>query len=429
LAGSVLNAIARRGLLSFALVIAGVGLAFALAGPVLQTLAPATEQRVRPIAPPAQPSARLTFEQIVYEGAFRLPGGGEGDTFSFGGRPLAFNPVANTLFVGARSGKVAELAIPTPVKATSPEELPFAHFVQPFHDPADGRIRDVAAEGASLDGLLVHAGRLYGTGLIYYDATHSQQLTHFTRSLNLGRAEVTRMHRVGEPGQAGFVAGYMASVPQEWQAALGGAAVTGQCCIPIAGRTSWGPSLFSWNPSQLGRGAATGATPLLYYNSEHPTLGPWEGSNPTYGGTTEMAGVAVIDGTRTALFVGRNGTGPFCYGDGVADQSTARGRGHEGQRYCYDPVNADKGPHAYPYRLQFWAYDLGDLAAVRAGSKDPWEVVPYAVWPFDLPIHEPRRRVGSVAYDAATRRLFISQLNGDRDGYEFRPLIHVFRIS
>lgn len=410
-----------------AALIAAAGLAFAVGGPVISSLA-AKEQRAAPIRPP-QTAPRLTFDQLVYEGAFRVPASGFGDTFAFGGRPMAFNPESNTLFLGSRAGKVAELSIPTPINASTPDRLPFAQFVQPFHDPADGRLKEVAEEGAALDGLMVHEGSLYGTGLIYYDALHAQRLTHFTRSLKLGSPEVTHMHRVGESGQAGFVAGYMASVPIEWRASLGGSAVTGQCCIPIAGRTSWGPSLFSWNPADLGRGTAVKAHPLVYYSSEHPTLGPWEGSNEMYGGTTEMAGVAIITGTRTVLFVGRNGTGPFCYGDGTSDPLKARSRDADGRQWCYDPVNSDKAPHAYPYRLQFWAYDLNDLAAVRAGSRDPWEVKPYAVWPFELPIDEPRKRVGSVAFDPARRRLFISQLQGDPDGYEFRPLIHVFRIS
>ena len=165
----------------------------------------------------------------------------------------------------------------------------------------------------------------------------------------------------------------------------------------------------------------------MYYDSNHHTLGVWEGSNPTYGGTTQVNGLALIRGTRTALFVGRNGNGPFCYGDGTNDQALAKSRTATGETLCYDPTTSDKGQHAYPYRYQFWAYDLNELAEVRAGRRDPWEVKPYGVWPFDLPTPEPSVRIGGVAYDPAGRRLFISQLQADRDGYAHRPLIHVFR--
>ena len=63
------------------------------------------------------------------------------------------------------------------------------------------------------------------------------------------------------------------------------------------------------------------AAPLLYYTLDHATLGAWEGSNPTYGAVTGVGGVAVIAGTRTALYFGRNGMGQHCYGNGTADRS------------------------------------------------------------------------------------------------------------
>jgi hypothetical protein len=221
----------------------------------------------------------------------------------------------------------------------------------------------------------------------------------------------------------------MASVPAEWREALGGPALTGQCCMPIISRTSWGPGLFSWNPADLGRRDPVPVTPLLYYTQEHPTLGRWDETHPAFGGTTEVAGVAIVNGTRTVLFAGRTGTGPFCYGIGVSDERKAKERGPAGERYCHDPVNDANAPHAYPYRLQFWAYDINDLAAVRAGKKDPWEVKPYAVWPFDLPIDERHKRLGSMAYDPVERRIFLSQLLGDPDGFDLRPLIHVFKVT
>lgn len=374
--------------------------------------------------------ALLSFDDLTYEGAFRVPAEHNGDNFSYGGQTLAYDPATRTLLVGSRHGKVAELTIPSPLKATRLEELPVATYVQPFRDPADGHIRDISANDVSLDGLLIHDGRLYGTGLIYYDAAHEQRLSHFSRSLDLSRPEVQRIYQVGETGKAGFVAGYMATVPVEWRSALGGPAVTGQCCIPIIGRTSWGPSLFSWNPADLGRRDPVPVTPLLYYTEQHATLGSWEGSNSRYGGTTQISGVAIIDGTRTVLFAGRNGMGEFCYGSGTDDARKAATRGAAGEQYCFDPTNSDKGQHAYPYRLQFWAYDVADLAAVRSGDKQPWDVVPYAIWPFELPpLGQPQPRLGRLTYDPAGRRLFISELFAERDEFAYRPLIHVYTVS
>ena len=231
-----------------------------------------------------------------------------------------------------------------------------------------------------------------------------------------------------ETGRAGFVSGLMALVPVEWRALLGGPALTGQCCIPIASRTSWGPAAFSFNPIEVGQ-AAVAANPLLYYSGEHPTLGHWDGSNPTYGATIQIGGMAVITGTRTAIYVGRNGTGPNCYGNGTSNQNLHGTLGADGALWCYDPTTSDKGSHAYPYRYQVWAYDLNDFAAVKAGSKQPWEVVPYEVWPFDLPTPEPSVKLGGVGYDPARQILYISQLGADKDGYSYRPIIHALQID
>jgi hypothetical protein len=420
-------------LASAVVLIVGLGLAFLLLGGTVASLQVRIPDRAEPIMPPApaEPAQnrRLAFEDLVYQGAFRVPSAEPGDTFSYGGQTLAYNPASNTLFISSLKENVAELSIPSPVKADRLDQLPVASVVQPFRDPTDGRLHDISEHEVKLGGLLVHDTRLYASGYIYYDAGHTQRLTHFSRSLDLSRPEVQRIHQVGETGKAGFVAGYMAPVPVEWQTALGGPAVTGQCCIPIVGRTSFGPSLFSWNPADLGRRDPVPVTPLLYYNEQHPTLGSWEGSKSTYGGTTQIAGVAIIEGTRTVLFPGRTGLGEFCYGSGTDDPRKAKERGPNGETYCYDPTNSYKGQHAYPYRLQFWAYDVTDLAAVRLGKKEPWDVVPYAIWPFELPsLGEPQPLLGRLAYDARGRRLFISELFAEHDVYARRPIIHVYVV-
>ena len=428
----------RLGLISIVITViavmalaAGVGVAKSMAPARQSTRAlpvPDSPPRALPITDPTQ-LPRLAFEDLSYQGAFRLPADELGGvSFSFGGAPAAFNPENNSLFIGTHSGHVAEVSIPAPVNSRDVNALPFATLMQPFSEPSNGGIKsDISTDGVTLSGLLVYERRLLGAAVIFYDANNTQKASHFSRPLSLGEREAARVVRVGANGKTGFVAGYMATVPPEWQSRLGGPVVTGQCCIPIITRTSWGPSAFVFDPADVIAGKNADAHALLYYDSGHPTLGAWEGSNPTWGGTTQVGGVALIGGTRTVLFVGRNGSGTFCYGDGTADQALANSRRENGDHYCYDPSSADKGQHAYPYRYQIWAYDLGELAEVRAGKRDPWSVKPYGVWPLEFPITEAGVRIGGVAYDAAGHRLFIAQSQADRDGFSYRPLIHVFR--
>lgn len=372
---------------------------------------------------------RLELSDVSYIGGFRLPAtSANGDDFSFGGRQLALNPAGPSLFVGSRAGRLAEVTIPVPARSSNPNALPFATFLQPFADPTEGRLSQVASDGVALDGLMVHGNRLYGTASVYYDANNTQRVSHYSRSLQLNEPSFQGWSQVWEAGKAGFVSGVMAVVPEEWRARLGGAAVTGQCCIPIVGRTSWGPAAFAFDPTQVGQ-AVVGAAPLLYYTGVHPTLGSWDASNPIYGATMTLGGLTIIPGTRTALYFGANGIGPNCYGNGTGQESLHGTKGPDGSTWCYDPTTSDKGSHAYPYHYQMWAYDLNDFAAVKAGLKQPWEVVPYGVWPFELPTPEARVRLGGVAYDAARQTLYISQLYADPDGYASRPVIHALHVD
>lgn len=371
----------------------------------------------------------LQFQDLKYTGAFKLPTqSANGDTFEIGGHPVAYNPARNSLFIGSRLGRLAEVTIPAPVNSADVNLLPRASYLQGFYEPTEGNLWRVASTGASVDGILVYGNRLYGTGSIFYDANNVQTVSHFARSEQLNQASFSGWSQVWEPEKSGFVSGFMALVPQEWQAALGGPAITGQFGIPIAWRTSWGPSAFAFDPTLVGSGTVP-ATPLLYYSSEHPTLGHWSGSNPTYGANAQAGGVAIIAGTRTILYFGRNGMGPYCYGNGTSNQSLVGTVGPDGAHYCYDPTSTDKGQHAYPYRYQIWAYDLNELAAVKAGQKNPWEVVPYGVWPFELPTPEPSIRISGVGYDSASQTIYLVQMRADKDGYANRPIVHVLKVG
>jgi hypothetical protein len=371
----------------------------------------------------------LSSAALEYVGGFRVPVETvNGLSFSYGGQGVAHDPATNSLFISSL-GSVAEVSIPTPVNSSDVNALPFATFLQPFKDPTEGHLKDVFDGDVKTDSLMVYSNRLYGTAYIYFDAANVQRVSHYSRSRQLNQPSFSGWSQVWETGKSGFVAGMMALVPTEWQAKLGGPAITGQCCIPIVSRTSFGPAAFAFDPSQIGQPKVP-ATPLLYYGGDHATLGSWSGSNPTYGSTTEILGLAVIAGTRTALYFGRNGMGPNCYGEGTANKALVGTTSPEGGPYCYDPTNSYKAPHAYPYRYQIWAYDLNDFAAVKAGKKKPWDVVPYGVWPLTFPTADTGVvRLGGVGYDAQRQLLYVSQLRGDTADAAARPVIHAFRVN
>jgi hypothetical protein len=286
---------------------------------------------------------------------------------------------------------------------------------------------------ARMGGLMVYGNKLIGGSFSWYDGGYAAQLSFFTSGLTLSQTgDFHGMYKVGDLN-AGFYSGYMTQIPQEWQSAFGGPALTGNCCISIISRTSFGPAAFVFNPDDLGVKNPVPATPVVYYDGAHPTLGEWGNSttvNLYFNMSTGVKAIVFPAGTRTVLFIGRQGTGVPCYGCGG---STNPG-GECANEWCYDPVDGSKGCHAYPYKAWVWAYDANDLLSVKNGQKNPWDIRPYAVWPLNLPVDTGSNDIQGAAYDPATRRLYVSQSYGDgafpqSPAYDARPLIHVFLIS
>jgi len=292
--------------------------------------------------------------------------------------------------------------------------LATATVVQPFTDVTAGKLGTLGAASMKIGGLLAYENRLYVSGFLYYDAAKTQVVSHLVSNVDFtATRDVKGPYQVGTV-PAGFISGYFGVIPAAWQEALGGPVLNGNCCLPIIRRTSYGPAAFSLDPSQLGRTNPLPATPLVYYPIEHHTLGDWDTASEIFNGATEIRSVVFPDGTRSVLFFGRRGLGPFCYGIGGASGGD-----------CHDPSDPYKGTHGYPYNYSVWAYDANDLAAVKRGEKQPWDVKPYDVWSLTLPFADPRVHIQGATYDPRGNRLFIAQSFGDGD----LPLIHVFAIG
>jgi hypothetical protein len=373
----------------------------------------------------------LRTRSLAYVGSFRLPPPqSDRKTFDYGGTALAYDPGLGALFaVGhAQFQLTAEVSIPRLGRARRVARLPRARYLQSFRDATDGLINGPSSCcGTDVGGQLVLGGRLYGSVYVYYDATDSQVRSHWERpSTSLTRGRARGLFQVGTQG-AGYVSGWMAAVPPEWQRALGGPAITGNCCIPIISRTSFGPAALSFDPFGLRPGRANPDHPLVYYPQDHPALGPWDGSwNPRRGrlfdGGTSIGGVVFPAGSGSVLFFGTQGVGKFCYGDPTSERRLAGQTAPDGATWCYDPTGGGKGPHTYPYQAEVWAYDAAQLAAVRAGRRRPWQVRPYATWRLKLPFGSPQ--IGGAAYDPARGLIYLSQQYVDGPA----PVIDVFKV-
>ncbi len=370
--------------------------------------APVSTRVPQPAVATAIPAPLLHQSDLVYMGAFRLPPGASG--------PIAYRPDKGTLLAVTTSQFVTEVTIPE-ARTGALKTLALATEVQPATDVLAGkRPTGGLSTGFVLGGLLPWGDRLIVSGYIPYDGLGREQRSHFLTGLDFSHLpSVLGPLPVGALG-GGFVGGYMALIPAEWRTALGGPALTGLCCISITSRTSSGPSVSVFSPEQVGR--AGNLSPLLLgYPLAHQTLGDCAGKG-IYNCATQIGGIVFPVGTRSVLFFGRLGQ-PECYGKGTPDKALNGKPYSAGTIYCYDPTDSAKGRHAFPYSSFVWAYDANDLAAVKAWKLKPWAVKPYATWSFDLPMQASSAKIRGVAFDPATRRIYLSV-----DG----PLVHVFAL-
>jgi hypothetical protein len=333
---------------------------------------------------------------IAYLGSFAAPAG-----FDYDGKALTLNETGDGLFFAA-GDRIAEISIVSGGTASFRQQL------RQF----GGNLSDLGVDGGGgyrIGGMLVYGGQLHISGFIYYDTAHAQTRSHWTRSTTLSSGAASGPIRIGPMG-GGFYSGYMAVVPEEHRAALGGPVVAGNCCLSIIGRTSYGPALFAYDPASPGK-----AAPLVYYDSAHQALGNYSDRrkpNPVFNGTTKITGVVIPRGGDSVYFFGSTGEGTACYGTGAQ---------------CNDPSNPYSGDHAYPYRVYVWAYRVSDLAAVRAGKRRPWQIAPYYVGrvpgtgdvTYDF-------GTGGAAIDHRTNRVYVAERNGV-DGTH--PRIHILQVG
>jgi hypothetical protein len=385
-------------------------------------------------------------EDLIYQGGFRVPVSMDDQdpvksAFAFGGEALTYWPAHQSLLMSNLYSYVGEISIPSLVNSSNLADMNRATFLQQPTDILQGKRRTV--DGDSGNGALIGGMMLRGTDLIadvydVYDSSQSQSKSHFVTGQNFSSLPaVTGPFQIGTTRFGGSTAGitskWMVPVPTEFQAALGGAELAGNCCMSIISRTSIGPSVSVFNPADIGVTNPVPATVLLGYPQDHPTLGPWLGpGTSTYTMGTIMAGAVWPVGTRSVLFVGTIGTaGNNCYGLGTSDAVNSWPNArvlvpNQGTNiYCYTRTGVGiHGEFAYPYKYFIWAYDANDLVAVKNGKKHHWEVVPYATWSFELPIDSPSRKLTSVTYDPAAGRVFLAQYGVDVSA----PVIQVFTL-
>ena len=286
--------------------------------------------------------------EIVLDGTFNLPVSPAYDWSSFSA--ITYNPTNNSLFV---SGWHTATSAHGTTEVSIPAYGTRASFIQTVTAALEGK-QNLPGCGSGGNGPTWGGQFVWNTQLLiniycYYDTNSAHQAlgSLFFRPKTLSTTgQVTDPVKIGTQQLRDLTSGYIQAIPSEWQAALGGTHAAGNCCLSIKTRTSFGPALFAFNPSN-----PSAAVPLVYYDSSHQTLGDYgiPGPNPEFNGTTRITGVAFV--RSSAIFFGVTGEGVWTYSGGT--------------------------DHAGPYYGWMWMYDINEFVKVRQGIKQPWEVIPY----------------------------------------------------
>jgi hypothetical protein len=403
------------------------------------------------------PINRVQQTDLTYVGAFRLPVIDYrvwGVDFNAGAEAMGFNPQRNSLFVSVDEGPkqynsyLAEVTIPVPLKGVQcvrnggggcvGSELNEAGLLQGPTE-AYGGLFGACANGSSSGcrprGVLAtSAGDLFLSAYINYDATYVGNRALYKRSTSLANPAASGPFEIngfgaGSAWNGGVCGGFQMPIPVAWQGTLGGDTACANWDLSINSRVSWGPSFLVYNRADVGVQNPVRAAPLLFYNADHPTLGTPIQQNAQWNDAGPPGGAIFVDGTSTVLFFTEHTDHP-CYGVGTTDPTLQGTPTGTGDIYCLDYEVTSKGQHGNPWTQRVWAYDANDLAAVKAGSKQPWAVVPYAWWDFEFPQFQYTHLIKSAAYDPSTQRIYLAGQYGDvASTYYNAPVIHAYQVT
>lgn len=315
----------------------------------------------------------LTAADLTFRGSFTVPdldgaGSDTGHTLTYGGYALGLGPDGKSLYFGCHDWfeRLAQVTLEAPGGA--------ARMVAPCRDVAPG-IYNITGSGNGmvLGGTMAIGGRFFVGAHTYYSSEAQPTSLWVGENLTAMRGPF----RIGTGNQRTF-AGYFGTVPPEFRALFGGDVISGRCCTSIIGNSSYGPALNVWDSATVEQTKA--ATQLLEYPDAHQTVGHYldPGGLVGYGMGTSMAGVAMVPGTNTTLFIGRQGT-TVCYGTGTSDPTLHGKPSGDGGIWCYNPTNPYKGNHGYPYLNVAWFYRTSDLLDVARQLKARWDVRPVAI--------------------------------------------------
>lgn len=360
--------------------------------------------------------------KLKSQGAFRLEAGTHGTSrFGWSAGPIA---VAEDGMIYA-AGHVQHYSVGAFILNEDPgfgsiDKLPIAANTQPFVKISPLYTPQKSAN--RITGIETFDNQLLLMNDEYYDANgnNNEFLTVLENRLNLDNSKQIGFFPITAKSHA---AGWMSEIPEPLSKELNALYLAGSASnIPINGRHSIGPSLFTWFPFYLENVKPMGSTvtmaPLIDYsldNPLHPDLNNKNGSNDLW---TELsyAAYGFISPDQTSyIVIGHSGG----HESGIRYKIT-----QENNRKCGGFCATDYKDY-YNY---YWIYSVEDIKKSFSGELQPHEVKPVEYG--KLPLLDYRYLIKGADFNRKTNQLYLSTDKVDRtqSKFESQPIIWTFEL-
>lgn len=436
-----------------------------------------------PTPSPSTPTndGAFTKENLLagYRGAFKLPADKNYFTEFYGANALAVSSDGKHLFMmgfgkstgfypngepGSANGApvLTKLEIPN----GNLSALPTARLVQELDlngrlqtDPKGSNVSPAFAfqgfdpanfPAIVVDDLIESDGKLIGSAYVGYDAEGQASHSHFVvDNLDLNSANVRGLFNIAEQfpsslvdvdgTDAGFVAGYMTEVPNQWREKLGGFThLGGQGGLSIISRTNAGPGAFLFNASEIEQ-SSNSVLPLTHYPDESGLrlgflLTPLDSRGVStvnddtalFNINSTVEGVFFAPDTDSVVFIGTTGS---------EGENTETARTYYGGEDDYSPTDihrAGKGTHSLGgrYEYQAWVYNVEQYARVIRNEVSPQartEPESYFRFRFGADAFgdaSKARRLGGVSLHQSSGTLYVTEKLKNQ-----AAVVHVFDLQ
>ena len=413
---------------------------------------------------PAPPSSELfSPNDLVYQGAFRLPDSVDDLGWTWSGHAMAYNPDGDptgptdshpgSLYGTGNDQKqwVSEISIPLPVDSPTKnlDDLNTAGTLQGFHN-IRGALYDHLDEFDDFAGSLAKAGLAVlpaqgqqNTAKLHFlwgyhlqqvpqdseESLHGQpDVSHGWSELDLSAPQTAGAWTIGD--YINFVTtDYLFPIDPTWAAANTPGMLLATGRFRDGGQGGRGPSLFAYGPWSNGNpptpGAELSTVPLLLYSNilsdDQHTLVNYNHADEWFGGAWLTAG-----DSSAVVLIGTKGLGDAWYG--FADGTVWPEEGPYPP--IPDPPNDERGWWSDSFAAQIIFYDPADLAAVAAGEKEPFEPQPYATLDIDEHLYHITsarqwHHIGAASFDRERGLLYVFEPLADEE----KSVVHVWRVD